>query len=472
MKEIGRAVAKVWVLVCALLIATCLCAGCRQSPQQPTIPSDESASTTPASTAFGLPSYTGTSAAAFDYSTSPSGDSGAAPPENMAQPAVGVPFTDPIFKTHVVRITDARATGQKGLCPDYSKRQAWNSDDSLLLLRSADGLFLLYNGNTYKYIRTLDPIGGEDVLWHPSDPTLLLYNPAHELRAFNVKTGEDYCIFEFAGFEFANTRGEGNLSRDSAWYAVVCSTYDTSNGNVQPVKVVLLSLTQAQGKITGKVAGSMDFPGSVQDLDWVSVSPSGKYIVVDYADDTTGRYHGVEVYDRNFNFLWQKPLGWGHSDLTIDANGDDCLVMDVYNPDSNTTMYMKYRLSDGEATKLLETSALFYDHISCRNTEQVGWVIISTYDNVGRLTVSPDSWLPFENEIFALKLDGSGETRGLAHHHSRRFSPTTPDSDTSVYWAEPHATVGQRGDRILFGSNWGIDVEQTNSVDAYVVDLR
>jgi len=71
-----------------------------------------------------------------------------------------------------------------------------------------------------------------------------------------------------------------------------------------------------------------------------------------------------------------------------------------------------------------------------------------------------------------LKMDGSGETRRIAHHHSRRYSPNTPDSDTSVYWAEPHASISRNGDRIIYGSNWGLNVDKVESVDTYLVDLR
>jgi hypothetical protein len=88
------------------------------------------------------------------------------------------------------------------------------------------------------------------------------------------------------------------------------------------------------------------------------------------------------------------------------------------------------------------------------------------------LTHDPRAWLTFEDEVFSLKLDGSGEVQRIAHHHSRRFSPITPDSDNSVYWAEPHATVSRNGDRVLFGSNWEQDVEQEAGVDAYIIDLR
>lgn len=101
-----------------------------------------------------------------------------------------------------------------------------------------------------------------------------------------------------------------------------------------------------------------------------------------------------------------------------------------------------------------------------------GWVYISTFDYVERLTDSNADWLPFEDEVFALKMDGSGSVERYAHHHSRRYSPSHADSDNSIYIAEPHATVSRSGNRILFGSNWRTVIGEDFSVDAYLVDLR
>lgn len=101
-----------------------------------------------------------------------------------------------------------------------------------------------------------------------------------------------------------------------------------------------------------------------------------------------------------------------------------------------------------------------------------GWVYISTFDYVERLTDSNADWLPFEDEVFALKMDGSGSVERYAHHHSRRYSPSHADSDNSIYIAEPHATVSRSGNRILFGSNWRTVFGEDFSVDTYLVDLR
>ncbi len=353
-----------------------------------------------------------------------------------------------------------------GVFPDYSKRQAWNADETLLLLRNGDGNALLFDGATYKFKKVLEDVGGEDVFWHPTNPALILYNPDNTLYSYDVVTGERKSLQAFGEYAFANTRAEGNLSRDGRYYAFVGQLYDSASGVVTYKDLVVFDLASNQ------IAGKLPLPKGLQVFDWVSISPRGSYVVVDYADDMRERFHGVEVYDRAFKFLWQKPLGPGHSDLAVDANGDEVLVMDVYDSGKNVTYIEKFRLADGKETTLLEISPLFDQHISCRNEKRPEWCFISTFDYVERLTDDAKSWLPFEDEVFALKLDGSGEVERLAHHYSRRYSPTTPDSDRSVYWAEPHATVSRNADRIVFGSNWRERVSEEASVDAYVIDWR
>ncbi len=385
---------------------------------------------------------------------------------NVPKPALGASFADPRFNTRVTRISDARAAKIGGIFPDYSKRQAWNADESLLLLRTGDGDALLYDGATYQFKKKLDDVGGEDVFWHPTDRALILYNPDNTLYSYNVLTDERKTLAKFAEYAFANTRGEGNLSRDARHYGLVGQLYNARTGEVTFKDLVLFEITA--NRILGRIA----LPKPPISFDWVSVSPLGNYIVVDYADEETGRFHGVEVYDRNFKFLWQKPLGAGHSDLAVDEKGEEALVMDIYDPQSNSTFINKFRLSDGKETRLLQFSPLFDQHISCRNEKRNEFCFISTFDYTQRLSDDTQPWLPFEDEIFALKLDGSGEIQRIAHHHSRRYSPQTPDSDRSVYFAEPHATISRNADRVLFGSNWRERVQDVASVDAYVVDWR
>jgi len=385
---------------------------------------------------------------------------------NIPQPAAGTSYTDPKTGIAVIRITDALNSSEAGTFPDYSKRQAWNADQTRMILRTDDGYVLLFDGQTYQFMSVLNGVAGQDIFWHPINPDFIYFSPDSVLYSLHIPTGDIDPVHDFAPYTFANTNGEGNLSDDARYYAVVGQYYNYISGEVTFSDILVYDL------VMDEVISAMPIPqDSIWGFDWVSVSRGGNYVVIDYADTETGRYHGVEVYDRMMNFIWQKPLGAGHSDLGTESNGDEILVMDLYDEETNETVYMKYRLSDGQETELLRTSLLFDQHISLRNEARKDWCFISTFDYVDRLTDDSLSWLPFEDEVFALKLDGSGDVQRVAHHHSRRFSPSTPDPDNSVYWSEPHATVDREGKRILWGSNWRQNMQNVNSVDAYLADF-
>ncbi len=381
----------------------------------------------------------------------------------FSKPSVGATLAEPKFGTTMRRLTDARGSGIASILPQYSKRQAWNADQSYLLLFTGDGTARLYDGTTYTFLKTLDELGGEDVFWHPTNPSIIYYSAENVLYSYDVGTETSTAIHTFDGYTWANTRGEGNMSRDGRYDAFVGQVYDTDT-HFKDILVYDLLLDSIVSKIA--------LPTVLSDFDWVSISPLGNYVVVDYATMDTGRYQGIEIYDRNLNFIWQKGLGAGHSDLAVDADGNEVLIMAYYDGDLNSGIVKKFRLSDGVTTSLLELSPDFDLHISCRNESRREWCFISTFDAEGRLTDDSVSWLPFEDEIFALKMDGSGDVQRIAHHHSKRFSPSTPDRDNSNYWAEPHATVSRDGMRIIFGSNWREDIDSDSSVDAYVVDFR
>ena len=132
-------------------------------------------------------------------------------------------------------------------------------------------------------------------------------------------------------------KGEGNLSRDGRYYAVACRVYNYKTQHTENKKLEILDISAR------KVISRLSLPSNLADFDWVSVSPSGNFVVADYSDTETGRFHGVEVYDRDFKPLWQKPLGLGHSDLGIDRNGDDVLVIGGYDGKTSTTYVDSYR---------------------------------------------------------------------------------------------------------------------------------
>ena len=114
------------------------------------------------------------------------------------------PYRDPTFGAKVTRITDG-VFGEVNK-PAYSTMQAWNADESLMILYRTgveDGGHFLHDGHSYERIRYLDifPSDIEDVFWSYKDPNSFYYisqdqeKKGYFLRA-NAVTGEEMLVLD------------------------------------------------------------------------------------------------------------------------------------------------------------------------------------------------------------------------------------------------------------------------------------
>ncbi len=102
----------------------------------------------------------------------------------VATPAMDKPgylsaATDPAFGTRFTRITDPGRELFRGVSCDraycthrYSSSQAWNADQSLLLIDNGCSGYCFLDGHTYKpaFFRA----GSDECEWHPTDPALMI----------------------------------------------------------------------------------------------------------------------------------------------------------------------------------------------------------------------------------------------------------------------------------------------------------
>jgi hypothetical protein len=115
------------------------------------------------------------------------------------------------------------------------------------------------------------------------------------------------------------------------------------------------------------------------------------------------------------------------------------------------------RLRDGFVTSLTDpNNEAFPHHISTRNLNRPGWAYVSYYPSPGQR---------FNDEIVAVKLDGSKACERVAHMHS---------DFNGCYRCEPHAVPSPDGMRVIFASNWALDCiacPSTSDIKDYVVML-
>jgi hypothetical protein len=365
------------------------------------------------------------------------------------KPAKGQPLRDTAFGTCIVRATDHANEPPKGFArSDYSRRQAFNADDTLFLVSAIDGHWHLYDADTLGHVQALPYLAGDaEPQWHPTEPHLLYYLPRNgigmKLNLLDVRTGKSSTVGDFAarlrarwpGANAAWTKSEGSPSADARYW---CFMVD----NASWASLGVFTWDRDTDTIIGTYNTNGDRP------DNVSMSPSGNYCVV--GGDSA---RGTVAFSRDFSQQRQIHHKVEHVDIALDANGDDAYVAIDYQSAGGDVFMVNLRT--GVRTVLFptylsgSTTAL---HMSGKAYNKRGWVLISTYADSGSL-----QWL--HRKIFAVQLSANPTILQLAHHRS------IPNG----YWTEPHASVNRDFTKVLFSSNW--EVNSTQDIDAYLIEL-
>jgi hypothetical protein len=367
-------------------------------------------------------------------------------PAVSGRPVKGVAFADPTFHTCVIRATDHVAAGVGGfLRNDYSRRQAFNANNTYFLAYAYNGSWFLYDANTLAQIRELNGPGGDaEPQWDPINPNILYYVPTNggtSLLKLDVVTNQTTTAADFSsrlpwsGISHIWTKSEGSPSADGRYW---CFMAEDTNFNMLGVFTYDLQTQTIMGTHTTNVLP-----------DHVSMSASGRYCEI----SADAGYGGTVAWDRTFSTSRALSSTSEHSDLALAANGDDIYVAVDYA--GNGDLYM-VDLDTGVRTSLLPTyidgTATAY-HISGKAFSKPGWIVMGTYDNYG----GTEKWL--HQRLMAVELKANPTIINLAHHHSVY----------NEYWTEPHASVSRDFTHILFTSNWGVNTNL--DVDAYMLRL-
>jgi hypothetical protein len=363
----------------------------------------------------------------------------------------------------------------------YSKDQPWSSDGSLISLeqRGSTPNALYLDGNTYqvRYSRCAN-YSLKDDRWHPSreHPQEKINAGGAELMWFNVVTCTKtrtwtlpFSVSYFGG-------GEGNPSADGRFAALNDATR---------VFVVDMDPQSPHAPYPNKRIGpAFDVTScglSDCGIDWVSISPSGKYVVVYHEGDHP------RVLDVNPDTLALTPrqipasapqcqghdptkgavFDLGHADMALNPfDGNEDVLIGQKRSWCPTTVngvtqgaISMVRLRDGALTTLTTPNNVAQaHHISTRNVERPGWVYVGFYARPGER---------FDDEIVAIKMDGSMAVERLAHKHS---------VTSGCYRCESHSVPSRDGKRVIWASNWsgncGTGCGNATDIKAYVVDTR
>lgn len=369
------------------------------------------------------------------------------PMQDIAKPAYLHTIIDPSFGTTIRRITNAGEGNV--IVPMYSTIQAWNADESYMVLYNQSiSKHELLNGITYEFVRILEdvtPADLEQIFWDFADPDIFYFleKQSENFIRYSIGTQSKEILVNLrslvdcdGGFQM------GNDIQMMSWDSQVF-TFRCSNDSAYAYNTFTRSLT------TFSIANlSYTAPG---------VAPSGKRF-----------FHQAEVYDSMGTSLTTLNISsTEHSCIGKLANGNDAYYAIAFaqGPDGNCIGdIIGHDLTTGVCFPVISQSQ-GYDypqsgtHISAlahKNSEG-GWIAASMmgYDKDGQSLLDQEL-------VIAKAEDGNVIVCRIGHHRS--------DEDEFDYWGEPHAVISPKGTRVLFASDWS-GSEDGKSVDSYVVEL-
>ena len=386
-------------------------------------------------------------------------------PHDLAEPAPRVPFRDPAFGRCVVRVTDRSADvepgdGSRGIKNEYSRVQAWNADESLLLRRGLAGTWYVWDAATLRKVRKLPDVGLTDPRWDATAPNVLWAVDGTRLLRVDVATGAVTTRRDFAAdfpgrtVTFVWTRWEGSPSADGKTLGLMAE-----DEGYEAFAFLVYDLPSDRIVATRDVRA---FPAA-RAADSVTISPSGRFFLAQCEPCPEGTLGtdaspcGLMVWDSALRNGRGLVRAIGHSDLAFDAAGREVVVYQ----DVETDEIASVDLETGARAALLPidfSRTPIGLHFSGRSFRRPGWVVVSTHD----ATRTSEAWM--DDSVFLVELKPGGGVVRLAH--TRSLVDPSIEQD---YWAEPHATANRDLTRVLFTTNWGRS--GTEEVEAFLVAL-
>ncbi|MFQ5794212.1 MAG: hypothetical protein ACE5JP_04080 [Candidatus Bipolaricaulia bacterium] len=356
----------------------------------------------------------------------------------------GVPFTDPVFETTLIHLTDDSDRGGLGT-HIYSQLQAFSFDNVYVLLIEGSG-YVVRRMSNLSLVQGLDTSGWNAPRWHPGRSHTIIHFDSNDdtvvrVQFTDVDTLTTTTVFTFpAQYERVfNNQSFDEISLDGRWMAGAVQRNDGA--------MILFALDISDETLGAVLPVSDLYAGPCQpdpvwgeiEPDWVGVSPLGRYLVVQWQRDGTTRCSGLETFDiQTGAFVGRVYDGHQHGDLGVlpDGVAEYFMTTALASPeDNNLPAIVLHRLPGTNTVSPLQLvrTILWGDasHISCRGPAGVCVV-----------TSSPTGGT-FDAEVYLQYVNGS--VLRLVHHRSSECG----------YWVQPRASISRDGHYVIFASDWG-----------------
>ncbi len=365
--------------------------------------------------------------------------------ETFIPPPIGQTYQDPVFGTEIMTITD-----NHGVVGFNGERANFSPDDKYFFTGikpkpGAASEVWLFNGRTGQFVKSI-PIEQFDNARWSYDPETLVYVKGNQIRGYNIKTDQESVIVEFPE-PLGDSRGrvcggDGHDFDDNGEWILL-------NHGARCARMFAYNIR------TGEKGPEMTFPREKADIDYATITPSGKYILVVFRRGPhmqKGGYGGLYLFDRQWNLVRQLSPSPGHVDMGYFNGTQECIVAKIGSAQAEWRdrwglgVRDRYAVicSSGEVVKLLDRGTIYGQVSAVRgsNRRYAYWALeTDNFDPAER-------WDKYKGEIVEIPLDGSLEVRRLLHHRCR-LSEDVPH----LFGDQPEMWINHAGDRLFFRSN-------------------
>ncbi len=350
-----------------------------------------------------------------------------APNSDTLPASAGQSIIDSTFGTIITKVSDT-----PGLGDIYAKVLSWTKDGRKLILCTNNGApYVLLDGVTYAPLATISPPGDRRLSHLDSD---LIYGcNGSKFVKYRISTGVTTTIRDFAAQGFsALTIGvyEGNLD-DTDTYVILVEGAHPGETNARDKFVIY--------KLPDDTYTVVDLGQGANSVDNICLSHEGNWYVIVWANDGSGNFQGMQLYDRATQTRQRQlsTLGHRHGDWQWDTDGNEVWLV------VSAPHVVMYRADSAVSHQLLPSGcAMEYGHVCGRDIDLPGYAGLSAYGG------SPGDYGLGQHGL--LKLDpaasvGAAPFKSFGFHHCSGAS----------YWHTPLTTWTRDGTRALFHSDGG-----------------
>ena len=390
---------------------------------------------------------------------------------SIKKPTVGYPTIDPVYNTKISMINKS----DKEIA-NYPKVQSWNKNMTLIKVgnRFYDAKTLNEAEITKKFISNDDAFSAicspnsSDFRWSNKDSNkFYVLNTNRKFIGGEIIDDTTDCstvlvdLSKYERVEFG-PYSEGNIDNNDQYVIFVVKKYNDTN-----IYMILFDIKNKkivwQDKKVENDEGVKDRwirkngSWAVEKLDWVSVSQSGKYIVMNSSNNNPMYRFDINL---NHRVKLQYKDGRGnlisigdHGDFGFDKNGDDVFVQNVMGQGGKINGVYMFNLKKPHELGKKILMSISGGHISGRNVDRPGWCYVTKqykgYKDIFALKL--DAEFPNTVEYFSqthMKDDFYVDSKGNKHMYLETYGSPSPD-----------------GTKMIFNSHW-----DTNRIDTFVAE--